>query len=117
MRQKVLPILATFLLLVGLQGCSDDGLNNAGIPKASVTFDFWAGARNVEVDGEIFNDGRTFIESVELEILLYDEFDHYINSTFQTFWVNLEPQQSFLFATDLRESDVYTVEVVIHNVQ
>jgi len=69
------------------------------------------------VDGEIFNDGSTFIESVELEIVMYDEFGYYLNSVFQTFWVEMEPQRSFLFSTDLREPAVYDVDVIIHNIR
>ncbi len=117
MRQVLLPIAILLVITLGLNSCSDDIVINNGIPTASVSYDFWAGARNVEVDGEIFNDGSTFIESVELEIVMYDEFGYYLNSVFQTFWVEMEPQRSFLFSTDLREPAVYDVDVIIHNIR
>lgn len=117
MRQLLLPFTLLTLVVFGLNSCADDVVIIHDTPQASVSFDFWAGARNVEVDGEIFNDGNTFIESVELEIILYDEYGRYINSAFQTFWVDMGPLESFLFSTDLRESQVYDVEVVIHSIR
>ncbi|MBO6514961.1 MAG: hypothetical protein JJ975_00235 [Bacteroidia bacterium] len=112
MRQILLPLATLFVLV--FTGCSDDLDINAGVPEASISYDFWAGARNVEVDGEIFNDGNVHIESVELEIAMYDEYGHYINSVFQTLWVDLRPQDSFVFATDVREVGVFDVEVLLH---
>jgi len=114
MRRLFQPI-ATLFLILGLSGCGDDIDVRNGIPQASVTFDFCAGARNVEIDGEVFNDGRSHISEVDLEILLYDEFGNFMNSSFQTFYVDLLPGESFFFATDLRERNVFDVDVVIQN--
>lgn len=114
MRQLFLPFIS-FLIILGFNGCADEVIIvHDDPPRASVVFDFWAGARNVEVDGEIFNDGRSYIESVEVEILMYDEFGQYISSVFQTFFVDMPSQSSYVFATDIRQSYVYDVDVVIH---
>ncbi len=113
MRQLLLPFMTVLTVLFTFNGCSDDVIVDAANPRASVIFDFWAGSRTVEVDGEIFNDGNTFIEQVEIEIALYDEFGQYIKSVYQGFRVDLRPQDSFIFSTDLREFDVYDVDVLI----
>ena len=113
MRQIFLPITTVLLILFTFNGCSDDIEVQGNNPRASVVYDFWAGARNVEVDGEIFNDGNTFIEYVEVEIAMYDEFGQYTKSVFQSFSVDLRPQDSFIFSTDFRAFDVYDVEVTI----
>ncbi|MFT5513118.1 MAG: hypothetical protein ACI8SE_001518, partial [Bacteroidia bacterium] len=47
--------MTVLIVLFTFNGCSDEVPVQGGNPKASVAFDFWAGARNVEVDGEIFN--------------------------------------------------------------
>ena len=113
MRQILLPFAALFFILFGLNGCTETIIINNGIPEASVEWDFWAGARSVEVDGEIYNDGNTYIESVELEVLMYDERGHYITSIFQTFGVGMSRYDSFIFSLDIREREVYDVEVRI----
>jgi hypothetical protein len=113
MRQILLPFMTVLAVLFTFNGCSDEVPVQGGSPLASVVFDFWAGARTVEVDGEIFNDGSTHINQVEIEIALYDEFGQYINSTYQSFSVDLRPRDSFVFSTDIRENAVYDVEVLI----
>ncbi len=113
MRQLFLPFLLAVISVFGLNGCTDDVIINADNPRASLVYDFWAGSRSVEVDGEIFNDGNTRISEVEIEIMLFDEFGQYITSVFQTFPVNLRPYDSFIFATDFRARNVFDVEVEI----
>jgi hypothetical protein len=113
MRQILLPIMTVLTMLLLSNGCSDETEIQGNDPRASVAFDFWAGARNVEVDGEIFNDGNTYIEHIEIEILLYDEVGQYINSAYQSFAVDLRPQDSFIFTSDLHEYEIYDVDVLI----
>lgn len=115
MRQIFLPILTVVLAIFVLNGCTDDVVIVSNDARASVMFDFWAGARNVEVDGEIFNDGNTHIEHVELEIMFYDQYGNYMHSVFQTFVLDLHPVESFVFATDVRQSGVYDVDVIIRD--
>lgn len=113
MRQILLPFMTVLIVFFTFNGCSDEVPVQSGDPQASVVFDFWAGARNVEVDGEIFNDGNTHINQIEIEIALYDEFGQYIKSAYQSFSVDLRPRDSFIFSTDLREFDIYDVDVFI----
>ena len=117
MRRILLPITTVLIFMLTFNGCSETIIIDNGIPVASVQYDFWAGARNVEVDGDIFNDGSTFINAVEIEIALFDEFGHYISSVFQTFQVNLHPRDIFGFSTDIRERNVFDVEVTIHHLE
>lgn len=117
MRQLILPFIALFTLLIFQNGCVQEVIIVEPTPLASVTWDYWAGARNVEVDGEIFNDGNTFIRAVELEFRMYDEYGYYINSVFHEFIVNLDPQRISTYSMDISARYVYSVDVVVSRIR
>ncbi|MCB9262425.1 MAG: hypothetical protein H6607_08635 [Flavobacteriales bacterium] len=111
MRRFFYSFIIASLSILSLNGCVEDDFYVYDPPQAVVQYDFWAGARTVEVDGDIINDGNTFISSAEIEIMLYDEYGYYISSVFQTFNVNLYPRDRFSFSTDIQERGVYDVDV------
>ena len=113
--------IITIILLASssflFNSCVDDRPFIEPHPAASVSFDFWAGARNIEVDGEIINEGNTFIHRVELEVQLFDEFNRYVRSVFLMQVVNLDPNQFVPFALDVRERDIYDVDVFVVSIE
>ncbi|MBI1308009.1 MAG: hypothetical protein GC181_15500 [Bacteroidetes bacterium] len=117
MRRLLLPLFMMTFTLFGINGCVEEVIVVPQNPVANVSYDFWAGARNVEVDGEIYNDGNTFIRNVELEIRMYDEYNYYISSVFTEFVVNLNPGQYTSFSLDVRERYVYNVEVFVNSIR
>jgi len=114
--------ILTFILVLGLmstafQSCVyEEPIIVVSTPDADVFFDFWAGPRNVEIDGEIINDGNTFIRSVELEIRLFDDFGRLISSDLITVDVFLDPRESSFFSFDFRERYVFDVEVIVRQI-
>jgi hypothetical protein len=117
MRQLFLPITLLFVFIGGLSSCVDDVIVVDSNPHASVSWDFWAGARNVEVDGEIFNEGNSFIQVVELEIEMFDDYGDYISTVYKEFVVNLDQGRSTTFAIDVRERHVFTVDVRVNHIR
>lgn len=115
---RIMKRILLITLLSGLgfviTGCVQETIIVAPSPAASVVWDFWAGARHVEVDGEVFNDGNTFIRGVELEVRMFDDHGHFISSVFHNINVNLDPQRVAGFSLDIEERYVFDVEVRIH---
>jgi hypothetical protein len=103
------------LILIAFNGCYYDEvvIVNEGPPRASVTYDFWAGARNVEIDGELFNDGNVFINEAEIEVLLFDIYGEFISSYFYTFHVDLRSRDFTPFEIDISQRGVFDVDVRI----
>jgi len=104
-------------MLLGIGSCVDEVIIVESVPAASVSWDFWAGARNVEIDGEIFNDGNTFISEVELEVRMFDEYGYLISTAFQSFAVNLEVGRVRNFVMDIREDYVYNIDIRVHRIR
>jgi hypothetical protein len=115
MRRLALLFLLAGAMTASLNSCvyEETVVVHSAIPQADVFFDFWAGARNVELDGEIFNDGQTFIKAVELEISFFDEFGVLMGRDFVTIDVFIHPRQSSTFALDFSRRYVFDIDVRI----
>lgn len=85
-------------------------------PDADVFYDFWAGPRFVEVDGEIFNDGNTFITAVQLEVVTFDDLGYVISRDLLTVDVFLNPREVGGFTIELPVRYVFDVDVRIRDI-
>lgn len=85
-------------------------------PDADVFYDFWAGPRFVEIDGEIFNDGNTFITSVQLEVVTYDDMGFVITRDLMMVDVFLNPREVTGFTLDLPVRYVFDVDVRVRDI-
>lgn len=119
MRQKLLLLSTLFITLFAFNGCyyEETIIIEDPTPRASVVFDFWSGARTVEVDGEIYNDGNVYIQSVDIEVFMYDEFGYLLSSYIETIYVGLHPRAFFTFQMDFFERHVYDVDVAIRGIR
>lgn len=81
------------------------------LPQADVLFEFWSGPSGTWVEGEIYNDGNTYINAVELEVRLYDHRGFVIETDW--YWINTYsyPGEASGFTLDLWEPYVYDVSV------
>lgn len=85
-------------------------------PDVDLYYDFWAGPRHVEIDGELFNDGNTFVRSVQLEVRLYDEFGRVISIDWIMVDAFLNPGEVQLFSFNISERYVFDVDVLVHEI-
>lgn len=85
-------------------------------PHVDVHYEYWTGARNVEVDGEIYNDGPGFATSVELEFRFYNEFGEWVDTQYRSYHTDLHPGHSMAFFADFRYSYIYEIEVSVAGV-
>lgn len=80
-------------------------------PRVAVSYDYWTGARHVEIDGSVFNNGNVEVETVNIEFLLLDEFGDVISSSWHRYRVRILPGQEFFFSIDIGEFGVYDVRL------
>jgi len=80
-------------------------------PRVAVNYDFWTGARHVEIDGSVFNSGNVEVGSVNIEFILVDEFGYAISSSWHRYRVNILPGQEFFFSIDIGEIGVFGVRL------
>jgi len=114
MKNKWIALLA-FGLLFSV-GCVKETVYLAAplITDADVYYEFIADNIGTEVSGEIYNDGETYINAVQLEIRLYDRRGIIIE--YDYLWVDtyFDPGQSVRFYVDLPHRGVWDVDVVIN---
>ena len=114
MKNKWIALLA-FGLLFSV-GCVKETVYLAAtlITDADVYYEFIADNIGTEVSGEIYNDGETYINAVQLEIRLYDRRGIIID--YEYLWVDtyFDPGQSVRFYVDLSHRGVWDVDVVIN---
>ncbi len=117
MRRILTFILALGLMSTAFQSCVyEEPVVVVATPDADVFFDFWAGPRSVEIDGEIFNDGSTFIRAVELEVRLFDDFGRLITTDFIVVDVFLDPRETGFFSLDFNRRYVFDVDIIVRNI-
>ena len=114
MKQKWVLTLGTILLL--FSGCVRETVvvNVPPVTDADVYYEYQADAWGTVVQGELFNDGETYIDAIQLEIRLYDRRGFVID--YEYVWVEtyFNPGQSVGFYVDLPHRGVWDVDVVIH---
>lgn len=118
MRRRILLFALIIGLGFGLSSCvyEEPVIVQVAVADADVSWEYWAGPRFVEIDGEIFNDGNTFLRTVELEFIMYDEFGRVIDVEFVLFDVFLDPGEADFFAVDFRVPYVFDVDVRVLDV-
>ncbi len=107
----------TFLLIIGLSLITLSSCVREEVyiyqdrPDADVIYEYWTGPSGTLIEGEIFNDGNTYLNSVELQVRLYDNRSHLIESEY--YWINVYsyPGESSFFTLDLWEPYVSDVEI------
>lgn len=85
-------------------------------PHVDVAYDFWTGSRSVEVDGEIFNDGPGFAQTVELEFRFFNKYGDWVDTDYRTFHLDLPPGHSANFYADFGYWNIYDVDVRVAGV-
>ena len=80
-------------------------------PQVAVNYDYWTGARHVEIDGSVYNNGNVEVRSVNIEFVLLDEFGRAISSSWHRYRVDIIPGQEFFFSIDIGEYAVYDVRL------
>ena len=106
-------ILYTLLIgIVALTGCAREETPYIGYPGADVSYTYWTGPSGTIIEGEVFNDGETYLEAVELEVELLDHKGRLLERDW--FWVNTYsyPGEQSLFTFDL--SMPYVDQVVVN---
>jgi hypothetical protein len=104
------------LLAVGLSACSEEPIYYDGpMSYASVNYEFYGDFSGTQIDGRIYNDGETFLESVELEIRLYDDAGFIVD--YEYLWVDLfaYPGQETSFFADLPYTYIYDVRIFVNH--
>lgn len=89
-------------------------INDPLITDADVYFEYIADDWGTIVEGELYNDGETYIEAVQLEIRLYDRRGYIID--YEYIWVDtyFHPGRTAPFYLDLPQRGVYDVQVIIN---
>lgn len=84
------------------------------ITDADVYFEYIADDWGTTVQGELYNDGETYIDAVQLEIRLYDRRGYIID--YEYVWVDtyFHPGGTATFYVDLPQRGVYDVDVLIN---
>ncbi len=114
MKQKWVLTLGTVLLLFSSCVRETIVINDPLITDADIYYEYTADAWGTIVQGEVYNDGETFIDAVQLEIRLYDRRGVIID--YEYLWVDtyFNPGQSVGFYVDLPYRGVWDVDVVIN---
>lgn len=117
MKNKWIALLA-FGLLFSV-GCVKETvyISDPLITDADVYYEFVADSWGTEISGEVYNDGETYIEAVQLEIALYNRRGGLI--AYEYVWVDtyFAPGESVGFYFDLAYYNVWDVDVSIHRYQ
>jgi hypothetical protein len=102
------------LAAVLFTGCAREEDPYIHITDADVFYDYYSDRYGTSIDGEIINDGETYIEAVQLEIRLYD-IDGYLID-FEYVWIDtyFSPGESIPFFFEFSEPWVYDVDVDVH---
>ena len=89
-------------------------INDPLITDADVYFEYTADNWGTVIEGDIYNDGETFIEAVQLEISLYDRRGR--NIAREYVWVDtyFNPGGAAGFYVELPYRGVYDLDVAIN---
>ena len=69
-----------------LSGCVKEEILYYPITNAAVQFDYWSDRYGTDIEGEIYNDGETYIDAVQLEVRTYDNRGFIID--YEYFWID-----------------------------
>ena len=108
-------VLYFILATVALSGCMrEEVVPYTPITDADIFYEYYSDRYGTIIEGEIINDGETYIEAVQLEVRMFDRYGYLIN--FDYIWVDafFYPGEAVDFYFDLPERYVHSVEVYIH---
>ena len=108
-------VLYLSLAIATLSGCVQEQVVPYNpITDADVFYEYYSDAYGTIIEGEIINDGETYIDAVQLEVRMYDRYGYVID--YDYLWVDafFYPGEAVDFYFDLPERYVHTVEVFIH---
>ena len=113
MKQKWILGLGAVLLLFSSCIRETVVINEPLITDADVYFEYTADSWGTIVEGEIYNDGETYINAVQLEIRLYDRRGVIID--YEYVWVDtyFNPGESVGYYVELPQRGVWDVDVLI----
>ena len=99
-----------------MTGCVKETIviNDPLITDADLYYEYIADSWGTEVEGELYNDGETYIEAVQLEVRFYDRRGNILDYEFV--WVDtyFHPGGSVGFYFDFPNTGVYDVDVLIN---
>lgn len=80
---------------------------------ADVYYDYWTGPSGTLVEGEVYNEGNTFIREVELEVRFYNRFGRIIYKDW--IWVNslTYPSEISYFHLDIAEPYIHDMDIYV----
>lgn len=118
MRQRFTIFAALILLVTVFTGCADEKprVVVAEPPQIEVSYNFWTGARHVEVDGEIINDGPGYAAEVELEFQFFDRYGDWVQTEYRSFIVELPQKHSTGFFADFGFTGIHDIDVRVAGV-
>lgn len=114
MRNKWMILLS--LLLVFMSSCVTETIvvNDPLITDADVYYQYTADSWGTRIEGELYNDGETYIDAVQLEIILYDRRGVVIDYEYVWIDTRFHPEGWVDFVLDLPHRGVWDVDVLIH---
>ncbi len=112
MMKKMVLILGLGVLI--LSGCGRETILPVLITDADLIYDFYSDRYGTVVEGEVYNDGETSIDAVQLEIRLYDDYGFIVD--YEYVWVDtyFSPGHPVTFYFELSEPWIYDVAVYIN---
>ena len=104
------------MVLLATTGCVKETVvvRSPLIVDADLYFEYVADNWGTTIEGELINDGETFIDAVQLEVRFYDRNGYIID--YQYVWVDtyFNPGEVVGFYFDFAQRGVYDVEVLIN---
>ena len=103
--------------LLALSGCGREEVPYYPITDADVYFDYWSDRYGTDVEGELYNDGETYIDAVQLEMRTYDRHGFIID--YEYFWIDTYFYPGDMVSFSLRSPITYAanVEIYIHRME
>lgn len=109
-------IVVLGLSVLVLSGCVRETvvISDSLITDADVYYEYYADNWGTSLEGEFLNDGETYIEAVQIEVLFYDRLGYLMDNEFV--WVDtyFHPGESVGFYLDFPHRGVYDVVVRIN---
>jgi hypothetical protein len=104
------------LALVFMTGCVKETvyIPDTLITDADVYYEYTADNFGTIIEGDIYNDGETFIDAIQLEIRLYDRRGVIIDYEYPWIDTYFNPGGTVGFYFDLPYANVYDVDVRIN---
>jgi hypothetical protein len=103
--------------LLALSGCVREEVPYYPVTNAAVQFDYWSDRYGTDIEGEIYNDGETYIDAVQLEVRTYDNRGFIID--YEYFWLDTYFYPGDVVGFTLRSPITYAanVEVYVNSIE